>query len=252
MALKAILPTRSELDALPEAVRGLYVEQDGRFVLPVEGVVPASELAEAKARINEFRQTNKDLMRTLELPPGESVVDFIKTLRAEYKGIDIEEYKALKSEADKLKAKGVKGADDLASIVQKAISDATKPISAKLALIEEERTKLKRDLDDSMLRDAISKAASAKGVKPKALPYVEGKARELFRIVEGKVKPIGDDDLTPDAWMDALAKSDEFLFEPSTGGGANGSAQAGSQAKHAGPFKLSGGAELKTDGITVL
>lgn len=35
-ALKAVLASKADVDALPEALRGLYVEQDGKFVLDAE------------------------------------------------------------------------------------------------------------------------------------------------------------------------------------------------------------------------
>lgn len=35
-ALKAVLASRADVDALPEALRGFYVEQDGKFVLDAE------------------------------------------------------------------------------------------------------------------------------------------------------------------------------------------------------------------------
>ncbi|MDP2860197.1 MAG: hypothetical protein Q8N98_00620, partial [bacterium] len=171
-----------------------------------------------------------------------------------------EEYRTLKAEADKLKARGIKGADDLSAIISKAIADATKPISDKLALIEEDRTKLKHEVETATLRDGIARAAKPKGVKYKAIPYVQDKARELFRVVDGKVvaregvfsqaRPT--EGLTPDEWFDALAKTDDFLFEPSSGGGAGGSGAGGPAQKHTGPFRTSDGTEVKMDGITVL
>lgn len=35
-ALKAVLASKADVDALPEALRGLYIEQDGKFVLDAE------------------------------------------------------------------------------------------------------------------------------------------------------------------------------------------------------------------------
>lgn len=219
MAIKAILSSAAELAAQPEAVRGLYEEINGRWVLPVEGVVPASELESTRTKLAEFRDNNRKLFAELE---------DLKPKIARFDGIDPDEHRALKAEKDKLVKRGVKDADDLGVLIQQSIEKATKPLAEKMALIEEDRSKLKRDLDAAKLRDAIAEVGAKKGIKPKALSYVLDKARDLFHVADGKIaardgvfsqaRPT--DPLTPDEWMDALVKTDDFLFEPSSGGGA--------------------------------
>jgi hypothetical protein len=252
VGLQATLTSQAEVDALPEAVRALYVPKDGRFALDVIGVVPESDANATRLKLAEFRDNNIRLLKEQ---------DEAKARFAKFDGIDPEEFKALKAEKDKLAKRGVKTDEDLGAIIQKAIADATKPLGEKLALIEADREKLKRDLDATALREAIAAVGTKKGVKTKALSYVVDKARELFRVVDGKVlaadgvfSPVHPTDpLTPDEWLDALAKTDDFLFEPNTGGGAAGSSSVnGPLPRHTGPFKTSGGGEVKTDGITVL
>ena len=262
MPLKAIITTPEDLAAQPEAVRGLYQQIDGRWVLPVEGVVPAADLEATRQKLAEFRDNNTRVLKALEMPDGETrtVSEYIRDLRATTRDLDIDEYKALKAEATKLKSKGFKDADGLGTFLQQSIEKATKPLSDKLALIEEDRAKLKRDLESAKLRDAIAAIGTAKGVKPKALPYVLDKAKDLFRIVDDKVSAVDgvcsllrpDAPLTTDEWLDTLSKTDDFLFEPNTGGGAKPGAAGGKVSPYLGPFRTSAGTEIKTDGIAIL
>jgi hypothetical protein len=250
MALKAVLSTKAEVDLLPEAVRGFYVEQNGHFVLPVEGMVPETEASGYKMKLAEFRDNNIRLMKDQEATAAK-----LKALE----GIDPEEYKTLKAEQKKLAEKGVPNAEGLGLLIQNAIGAETKPLKDMLALIEADRAKLKKDLEAGTLRDAITAVGTKKGIKAKALPYVLNKARELFAVNDGKViaqtgvfsSAHPADPLTPDEWLDALAKTDDFLFEESKGTGASGSGPGG-MPKFDGPFRTADGTVLKTDGITIL
>ena len=68
------------LEGLTPEVAALYSEVDGKFFLDVEGVVP-------KAKLDEFRNTNVDLMKKLDA----------------LKDVDPAEYKKMKAEFEKLK-----------------------------------------------------------------------------------------------------------------------------------------------------
>lgn len=227
MSLKPVLSTKDEVEALPEAVRSLYEEVNGKWVLPVEGVVPESELEKLKLKLTEFRDNNVRLLKEADA--------LHKQQLAKFEGVDPDKYKELLAQQEKLNKKGIKDPDEISTVVQTAVLAATKPLADKLSLMEEDRARMKADLDANALREAIATIAAKKGVKQKALPYVLDKAKSLFKAVDGKVvaqpNVFSDahptDPLTTDEWLDALAKSDDFLFEPSQGGGAGGGPAGG-------------------------
>jgi hypothetical protein len=225
MPLKPVLGSKADIESLPEPIRALYREKDGAYVLDVEDVVPAKEVEAHRAKIAEFRDNNIKLMKELEE---------LKSRLAKLDGVDPEEFKRLKAEKEKLVKKGVKDVDELGQFVQQSIAEATKPLVDKLTAIEQERERLKRNLEISTLKDTISSIAVKKGVKQKAIPYVIDRATQMFRVVENgdgppkvtakdglysRAKPA--EPLTPEEWLDELAKSDDFLFEPSAGAGAS-------------------------------
>src|SRR5215212_7534548 len=98
MELKATLASKADYDALSEAVRALYTEKDGKYTLDVEGVVLASEAADLKAKLDDFRTNNRTLHNELET---------LRPLTKKYEGVDPDEYRAQKDELAKLKGKGI-------------------------------------------------------------------------------------------------------------------------------------------------
>lgn len=57
------------LDEVDEAFRSLYVADGDSFRLQVDGAAPKSELEEARQKLNEFRQTNIELMKERDTGP---------------------------------------------------------------------------------------------------------------------------------------------------------------------------------------
>ena len=58
---KAVLASQDEFNALPEAIREHYTEQDGTWVLSLDG--PTRREAALGTKVNEFRDTNIALSR---------------------------------------------------------------------------------------------------------------------------------------------------------------------------------------------
>ena len=69
MALKAVVENQSEI---PEGVESFYEEQDGKFVLKVEGLTE-------KSKLDEFRNSNIELKKQ---------VDEVQETLEKFKGID--------------------------------------------------------------------------------------------------------------------------------------------------------------------
>lgn len=221
MPLKAALATKADLDALAEPLRALYIERDGRFVLDAEGLVPASEVHDLKTKVAEFRDNNRAMHGELEQ---------LRPLKAKYEGIDLDEYKSLKDENDKLKKKGVGKADDLEAAINAAVTAATKPLADKLAAEEQARISAQNAANQARFRELVTADATKAGVKPQSVRHVLREAEEKFELKDGTLIPKAGvkhpsdplKTLTTPEWLQDLAKTDDYLFEPSTGGGANG------------------------------
>lgn len=221
MALKAVLSTKADLDALPEPTRTLYTEKEGKFVLDVEGMAPASEILDLKTKVAEFRDA-----RTAALKER----DDLKALTARFDGVDPDEYKTLKADKDKLTKRGVKDADALDEAITKAVAAATKPLADKLAAEEQARITAQQAANRARFRELVTADATKAGVKPQSVRHVLREAEEVFELKEDGLVPRPGvkhpsdplKTLTTPEWLQGLAKSDDYLFEPSTGGGANG------------------------------
>lgn len=231
MALK---PFYASLTDVPEAQRELYVERDGKAVLDAEGLVPASEVNELKTKIADYRDTNVQLMRAVGAD-GLPVADALKKaqeFRARYDGIDPDEYQRLKASQDDLAKRGVTKADDIAALIQTQTEAAIKPVREQLEAEQRARVAAQQQADEARFREVISAEATKHGVRPQSLRHVLREASEKFQLKGGAV--VARDgvrhpkephqDYTPEAWLQDLSRTDDYLFAASTGGGATNGA----------------------------
>jgi hypothetical protein len=220
MALKAVL-TKAELDALAEPVRKEYVERDGKFTLVVEGLEEPPEVKDLKIKLGEFRENNRKYHNELEE---------LRPLKTKFAGVDPEEYQTLKAEREKLKSKGVAGADDVAAAIEAAVAKRMAPMEEKLKAEEKARQEAQQKMIDSEFEKRISEVALKAGVRQQAVDKVIPIARGKFEFKDGEIVPRPGvrhpsephKDLTPIDWLQDLAKSDDYLFAPSEGTGAQG------------------------------
>ncbi|GAB6036139.1 hypothetical protein JCM15519_06980 [Fundidesulfovibrio butyratiphilus] len=112
----------SDLTAAPEALRSLYVQKDGGYVLDVEGVVPESDVKGLKAKNDELLAEKKKLLGQYnEILETQKLTD---AQRAELQG-KVDELEKQVMTADELAAKKVRQAkDEAASEVAKVKADA--------------------------------------------------------------------------------------------------------------------------------
>jgi hypothetical protein len=210
-------------DAIPKEFAELYRKgEDGKFYLDVEGgVVP-------KDRLNEFRTNNIQLMKKQDDITAQ-LEETLKKLR-QYDGIDLEEVKTLKAQAQQLRDKKLIDAGKIDELITERISGMKVDFEKQLELEKSEKTKLKEQMENLLITEGLSKAAVAKGVRSVALADVLYRGREVFKVVDGKVSPWKDgkvvygkdgSPLTMDAWLDTLVTDAPHLFEPSGGGNAN-------------------------------
>lgn len=227
MALKSSI-TKAEHDALPEGLRVAYVAKGEGFVLDVEGLIPASEVAELKSKLNEFRDNNVKLLKQ---------VSDLEPQIARFSGIDPDEVKKLKADAEKLKGKGVKDPSDIEAI----IANALKPLTEKLEASEKAAAEARATAARAKFRELVGNEASKAKVRTSGLRHVLRDAEDVFELdatgeklvaKAGKTHPTESyKDLTPDVWLGELAKSDAYLFETSSGADTNPGGAASSTAR---------------------
>jgi len=227
MALKATISAKSEFEGLSEAIRALYVEKDGKWILDAEGLVPKSELDEVKTKLVEFRDNNRTMHDELkDLKPLKEKLKDVKDIDA-----FLAEHAELKTKAGELKDKGVEGKEDL----QKIVAAALKPIQDQLSAAETARQVAQSAADTERFRNIISSDATKAGVRPNSIRFVIAEAERVFELKDGVIKPRPgqkhpDDplkDLSPEVWLTQLARTDENLFAESNGGGANNDRRGG-------------------------
>lgn len=197
------------LEGLTPEVAALYSEVDGKYFLDVEGVVP-------KTKLDEFRNTNVDLMKKLDA----------------LKDVDPAEYKKMKAEFEKLK-KLSDNKPDVDSVVAERVAAMREELGAQLTELTNTNTTLKTQLGSLLIDSAVKDAAVKHGALGVAMDDLLLRARSSFQVEEG-VAVMKDgkghvmydkDGTTPmsvDSWIKGLKKTAVHLFVMPAGGGGHG------------------------------
>lgn len=220
--------TEEEYNALPEPVQAEYKEQDGAYYVQVEGMVP-------KARVDEFRSTNINLMKEN---------DDMKTKLAQFGDITAEDIAAMQkriAEGGDVDEEHVEAevAKRVAKMQEKHQSEMTE-INSKLHTSNEQLSKV-------LIDNELSQAAVTAGVRDTALQDVVLSGRQTFVVEQGvavaktRNEKTGDletvygaDGATPQSipeWLAERATDRPHWFKESTGaGGQHQSAGGGAPA----------------------
>lgn len=207
MALKLVV---ENLEGLDQTVAALYEKQeDGKFRLDVEGAVP-------REKLDEFRNTNIDLLRKLDT----------------FKGVDVAKYQTLLGIEKKLTDKELVEAGKVDEVVQTRIQSMKTEHEGVINTLNEQLSISNRQLESLLIDSAVRVKALESGVIPTAVDDVMLRAKTVFKIVDGKAvphqdnKPVyGKDGVSPmsvDEWIVNLAKGAPHLFGSTQGGGAQG------------------------------
>ncbi len=179
-----------QVETVPEGMETFYeANQEGKFVLKVEGIPQAADPSEElKSKVEEFRTTNLALKRQLE------------------------EFQGKVGVADEAVAEQVK----------RAVAANNEKVQAAEAVAQ----KYEALLQKVVLADKVKEAAIKYGVADTAVQDVMSRAEAAFVVKDGVPLPKGgevDADgnvLSPEAWIKALAVSAPHLFKQSVGSGA--------------------------------
>jgi hypothetical protein len=206
------LKTRiKSLEEVPEAVREFYTEQDGEFFLPVEGMV-------TKDKLDEFRTNNVDLKKQLE------------TLQERFDGVDPDVFRELSAKAQKERDKKLIDSGKVEEMVNERLNAAKAGFEKERKGLDESNRKLTIQLEGLLIDNAVRDASAKSGVRTGAVDDVLLRARQVFKIIDGKaVAYEGDKQIfgttgnpitVAEFIADKLAPAAPHLFESSQGSGA--------------------------------
>ena len=207
MALKLFIES---LEGLDQNVAALYEKaDDGKFRLDVEGAVP-------REKLDEFRNTNIELLRKIE----------------GYKGIDPQKYQTLLGLEKRLTDKELIEAGKVDEVVQTRVQGLKTEHETIVGGLNEQLTASNRQLESLLIDSAVRVKALEAGVLPSAVDDVMLRAKTVFKIVGGQAVPHTDgkpmygkdgvNTMSVDEWVTTLAKSATHLFGQTQGGGAQG------------------------------
>jgi hypothetical protein len=208
MPIKSIVDS---LESVPENLRELYTEKDGKFHIgPIEGLAPAE-------KVREFRDTNIALAKQLE------------DLTKKFSGVDLEAYGGMVEQQRKLRDKELIDSGKVEELFAERMAPMRTAFEKDLGAAKEHSSKLQAQLETLLIDGAIRDAASKVGVRATAVDDVLLRGRQAFKLQDGKAVPMdgdkmlygkGGDPMSVDEWVSGLADRAPHLFEPSQGGGA--------------------------------
>jgi predicted nuclease with TOPRIM domain len=168
---------------------------------PVEN----DEVKSLKAKIEEFRNGNRELHKKIE------------ETNSKYKEVDLDEYTRLK--AGQTQAKSAE------------VLELERKYQRELAAEKTARQELETTLNHRTLESELARQAQTLGVKGDALEDFIARGEKAFKVAGGKVVSAKDDGVTPEEWAKELRKKASHLFTKSTGGNARGSSGTASEGR---------------------
>lgn len=240
------------LDDLPEAFKGAYVPAEGGgFELDYAAIKDHPGVAKVRSTADDLDRKRKDSDKALkeladrygDLDP-KAARDAMKALeeQGDKKLIDdgqIEEL--LEKRVERMRAEF----DSQLAAKDKALSDA----EAALGIRDNE-------LSDIKIYDTIKDAALGKGARKEALQDISNRAREMWKLRDGKPVALDGENvimgtrgeaLTIAEWVEGLAKEADYLFEPNSGGGAGGGDRGGDSFSGAGQISSAQSGDFISD-----
>lgn len=249
MALK---PRYKSLDDIPSEMQGFYKEEDGEYVVAIEGLVP-------KATVDEFRNNNIKLSK--------EVAKLQETLGA----VDLQEYADLKTERQKLADQELIEAGKLDELLSQRTERLRTDYESRFEKMQREQNEAlekangyENQFNTMIVENQLKDAALKNGVRPEAIADVLARGKSIWKRTESNSiaaydgeTPLygkkGSDPLDLGEWFEGLADQAPHLFKSSSGSGAAGG--AGSQGRRISRFDqdaLNSNLEAIAEGRVVL
>ena len=216
------------LDGIDDSLQSLYVKgEDDKYRLDIEGMPDVSGLKNA---LKDERDQRKSLSKKVK----------------DFDSVDMDFYKKVHGKRElfqKFEESGGVDEDAISAQVETRTGRMKEEYEARVAGIEEKLGKSNNMLAKVLVDNTITDAALKGHVLETALPDVLTRARDVFKMADGKVVPqdnngdvmYGKDGvhpLTQEEWLAELKITAAHLFKPSKGGGAGpGGEQGGGAAK---------------------
>lgn len=239
MALKAVIDDATQI---PETLKDFYTpaEDGSKFVLQVEGLVPAD-------RLKEFRDNNINLLKERD--------DLVGKLKA-FEGIDPKVHADLLELKKKVDTKKLIDTEGLEATVASRTEQMRQDFDGKLRALEERAkdyegkyAEVQSRYDRMQIDRAVTDAATEAGAHPQALADIQARAGLVWKLVEGRLTPVRNGEvvygktaekpMTMKEFIQDLREEAPHLFKSSSGGGAGGSGNSGTG-------KITNRAQLKT------
>lgn len=236
--------TGEEHEKLSGELKALYKKEgDGNYYLTVD---EAEDIKAAKAKVDEFRQTNITLKKRID------------EFENKFKNIDPEKYDELLQKTQDLEDKKLLEEGEIDKLVEQKTERMRKDYEAKIEALSKDNDRLgseltfaKGRLNEEVIDSRITKSVSKIGiVKKGAMEDIVSRGRKVWKLGDDG-EPIaqkadgsplfGKDPklaLSFDEWAEGLISDAAYLFEPSEGIHSQG----GDKTK---PVRLGLGEELK-------
>jgi hypothetical protein len=201
--------------------RELYIEKDGKFELPVEGLVP-------QERLREFRDNNIALMKEREE---------LKKALTKYNDIDPEKYQEALKKLTELDDKKMLDEGKIEELLQARMerynedwNNREKGYQKKISEQESMTARLVESLARERIDGRLREVAPKIGITKTGIDDFIRRGREVWQLVDGEPvamhgdQPIYGKDpsqrISMEEWGTDLAPEAPHLFERSMGGGA--------------------------------
>lgn len=209
------------LEQVPEGLREHYEEQNGRYVLRLEGAPQAPAPAGLVSALEKLKRERSELRERLR----------------RYGDLDPEAAREALTRLAEAEQARQQGQDPALVRVQREYQQQLTQIREQLTALERERDETRRQLERREIEAAFDAAAQRHRVRPAYLDDVRLRAQHAA-IRDGRVVLLGADGepllsrrtgepLTPDEWLAEIAPQKPDWFEQASGGGARGGAGRG-------------------------
>lgn len=200
----------AKLEDAPEQFRDLYAQgEDGSFYLQAEGAV-------AKDKLDEFRNTNVELMKQLE----------------KVKDVDPAKYNELLAIQRKIEEKELIEKGEIDKLVGLRTSEMRRTFEQQIEDLKKVNEVNTRQLETLTIDNAVREHAIKLGVQPTAVDDVLLRAKTVFRLHEGRPTAFdkdgqvmygkdGQNSLAIPEYIGGLKEAAPHLFQPSTGTSAH-------------------------------
>lgn len=208
----------SKLEDVNEEFRKFYTQgSDGAYYLAVEGAVD-------RAKLDEFRNNNIELMKRLE----------------SFKDLDPNKVQEMLENERKIAEKKLIDAGDIDGLVASRVTTMKNEYEGKINQLSKNYEVAQRQLETLLIDNEVRAHAVKVGVAPTAVDDVLLRAKTMFRVEDGK--PVAKDaqgkviygrdgvnSVTVGDWLSTLKESAPHLFMQSNGSGAQNQRPGGGQ-----------------------